>query len=129
MVKEFSYRGKSFEELKTMSIEELSKLFCSRERRKIKRGFTKQEKKLLEKVKALKGKDKPIRTHCRDMIVLPVMVGSKIGIYNGKEFVPVEITREMIGHRFGEFSQTRKRVKHSAPGFGSTRSSKFVPLK
>ncbi len=56
-------------------------------------------------------------------------VGIKIGVYSGKEYVPLEIKPEMLGHRLGEFVMTRKQVKHSAPGFGATRSSKFVPLK
>ena len=63
------------------------------------------------------------------MIILPEMVGVKIGVYNGKEYTPVEVKPEMIGHRLGEFALTRKPVKHSSPGFGATRSSKFVPLK
>ena len=63
------------------------------------------------------------------MVVFPDMVGAKVGIYNGKEFVQVEIQPEMMGHRLGEFSLTRKAPKHSGPGIGATRSSKFVPLK
>ncbi len=129
MAKKFMYHGKSLEELENMTLEEFSKLLTSRERRVLKRGFTKQEKHLLEDVRANKGKDVVIRTHVRDMVVLPEMVGAKIGIYNGKEFKTVVIDAAMIGHRLGEFALTRQKVKHSAPGLGATRSSKFVPLK
>ena len=57
------------------------------------------------------------------------MVGKKVAIHNGKEFKEVEIRAEMIGHFLGEFALTRKIVKHSGPGVGATRSSKFMPLK
>ena len=123
--KEFRYRGYTLEELKNMPLDKLAALLPARERRKIKRGFTEQEEKLLMK---LKKKDS-VRTHCRDMVVLPEMVGRVIYVHNGKEFVRVEIKPEMIGHRLGEFAQTRKFEKHSGPGVGATRSSKFVPLK
>jgi len=129
MAKKFMFRGKTWEEIEKMSIEEFANLLKARERRKIKRGFTETEKKLLKKIRESKGKDILIRTRCRDMIILPEMVGCKIGVHNGKEYVPVMITREMLGHRLGEFALTRKRVQHSAPGVGATRSSKFVPLK
>jgi len=108
-----------------MPLDKLADLLPARERRKIKRGFTEQEEKLLMKLK----KKGSVRTHCRDMIVLPEMVGRVIYVHNGKEFVRVEIKPEMIGHRLGEFAQTRRFEKHSGPGVGATRSSKFVPLK
>jgi small subunit ribosomal protein S19 len=129
MVKKFLYRGKTLEELQEMSLEEFSKLLTARERRALKRGLTKQEKKLLESIRHFRGKDKLIRTHTRDMVILPEMVGAKLGVHNGKEFHMVIIDASMIGHRLGEFALTRQRVKHSAPGLGATRSSKFVPLK
>ena len=98
--KEFKYRGYTFEELINMSLEDLSKLLPSRQRRSLKRGLTPEQKKLLRKVRlAKKGKyKKPIRTHSRDMIILPEMVGMTIYVHNGKEFVPVQIREEMIGH-------------------------------
>ena len=123
--KEFRYRGYTLEQLKEMPLEELAKLLPARERRKIKRGFNEQEEKLLRK---LKKKD-TVRTHCRDMVVLPEMVGKVIFVHNGKDFVRVEIKPEMIGHRLGEFALTRRFEKHSGPGVGATRSSKYVPLK
>ena len=129
MAKKFLFRGKTLEELEKLSIEDFSLLLNSRERRSLKRGMTRNEKKLLERIRASKGKDKMVRTKERDMVILPEMVGIKLGIYNGHEFTPVNIEANMIGHRLGEFSSTRGRVKHSAPGLGATRSSKFVPLK
>lgn len=129
MAKQFLYHGKTAEELQNMTLEEFCRLLPSRQRRSLKRGLTRQQKNLLENVRRFRGRDKLIRTHVRDMIVLPEMVGAKIGIHNGKEFMPLVIDENMVGRRLGEFALTRKRVKHSAPGLGATRSSKFVPLK
>lgn len=129
MAKKFAYRGLELQQLENISLEEFSKLLPSRQRRSLKRGLTRDQKLLLEKVRRFKGKDKLIRTHSRDMVILPEMIGTKIGVHNGKEFVMVNVTEQMIGHYLGEFALTRKRVQHSAPGLGATRSSKFVPLK
>lgn len=129
MAKKFTYRGRTLEELQAMNLEEFSKLLPARQRRNMKRGLTRPEKKLLESIRANRGRDKFIRTQVRDMIVLPEMVGAKLGIHNGKDFKPVVIEDAMIGHYIGEFSQTRGKVKHSAPGIGATRSSKFVAQK
>ena len=129
MAKIFTYRGKTLEELKMLSLDDFAKLVKSRMRRKLlRRGLTEQEKKFIENLKKAPA-DKFIRTHLRDMPVLPIMVGRKIGIHNGKEYVPVDIAPEMIGQRLGDFSITIKRVKHSGPGIGATRGSKFIPLK
>ena len=124
--KEFTYRGRTLEELQKMSLEEFMTLVPARERRKIRRDFTDAEKKLLEKI--AKGKQR-IRTHCRDMIVLPSMVGRTILIHNGKEFVETQIVPEMIGHRLGEFAMTRKKVTHHAPGIGATKSSAALSVR
>lgn len=126
MVREFKFRGKTLEELKKMDLEEFSKLLKSSKRRSLKRGFDNEQKKLLEKLR--EGKDY-VKTKRRDIIILPEMVGKKIGVYNGKEYVKLEIKPQMIGHYLGEMILTREEVKHSAPGMGATRSSKFVPLK
>jgi small subunit ribosomal protein S19 len=127
MPKKFTYRGLSLEELRKLSIGEFAKLIKSRERRTLKRGLTEGQKRLLERVrKNPKGFHK---THERDMVILPEMVGIKFGIHNGKEWITVEIKPEMIGHRLGEFALTRQRVKHSAPGVGASRSSKHVSIK
>jgi small subunit ribosomal protein S19 len=122
---EFLYRGRKISDLAKLSIDELAGLLPARQRRSIKRGVSKEQKKLLT---TLRGKE-TVRTHLRDMIILPEMVGKSIEIYNGKSFEKVEVMPEMIGHFFGEFALTRGRVQHGAAGVGATRSSKFVPLK
>ena len=71
----------------------------------------------------------PVKTHLRNMLVVPEMIGSVVGVYNGKSFNNVEIKAEMIGHYLGEFSITYTPVKHNRPGIGATHSSKFIPLK
>ncbi len=123
----FEYRGKSPEEIKGMSLEEFRKLVPARERRSLKRGFREAQKNLLESIR--EDRSKFHRVKCRDIIIIPEMIGVKLGVYNGKEFVTLEIRTEMVGHRLGEFAPTRKIVRHSAPGFGATRSSKYIPLK
>jgi len=124
--KEFTYRGKTLEELKKLSIEQFAELIPARERRSIKRGFTEQQKILLEK---LRKKEPNIKTHCRNMIILPEMIDTKINVYDGKNFIAVRITPEMIGCRLGEFVLTRRKVAHSAPGIGATRSSASLSVK
>jgi small subunit ribosomal protein S19 len=122
---EFLYRGRKVSDLAKMSVEELAGLLPARQRRTIKRGLVKENKKLMT---SLKNKDS-VRTHIRNMIIMPDMVGKNLEIYNGKSFEKVEVMPEMIGHFFGEFSLTRGRVQHGAAGVGATRSSKYVPLK
>jgi len=131
MVKEFSYRGLSKEDLENTSLEKLFQLFNSRQRRSLTRGITDGKRKLIEEIKAAKaGKLKtPIKTHLRDLIVLPYMVGVAVNVFSGKDFVPVIIKTEMIGHYLGEYVITNKRVNHGAPGVGASRSSLYVPLK
>jgi small subunit ribosomal protein S19 len=124
-MKEFTYKGKNLTELKSMSLNDFAKLVPARARRKIKNGFRDEEKKLLDKL----SKKKEVRTHLRDMIVVPQMIGKKIHIHDGRSFIIVEIIPEMLGHYLGEFVFTRKRVQHSAPGIGATRSSAAVSVK
>jgi len=130
MVREFQFRGHTLEQLQQMSLEEFAQLLKARERRKLLRGlkfgFNPMIQKLLKKVELAKqGKyKKPIKTHARDMVILPQMVGLEIQVYRGNEFVPVRITEEMIGHRLGEFVLTRKPVQHSGVGKGATRTSR-----
>ena len=131
MVKEFLYRGISKEELDALSLEKLFLLFNSRQRRSLTRGITDGKRKLIGEIKSAKaGKLKnPIKTHVRDLIVLPYMVGVTVNTFSGKEFQPVTITTEMIGHYLGEYVITNKKVSHGAPGVGASRSSLYVPLK
>ncbi len=122
----FKYYGKTVEELKEMSVKEFAELTNSRTRRSLLRGFDETQKVLLNKVKS---GHKNIKTHSRDMVIIPEMIGATIKVYSGKEFVPVEITSEMVGHFLGEFVLTRKRVAHSAPGIGATRSSASASVR
>jgi len=130
----FKYRGYTLEELKKMNMDEFIQLLPARARRSLKRGLPPRQKKLLERLRRAyrakkRGKDLLTRTHVRDMLIFPEMVGLKIGVYNGMKFEIVEVKPEMIGHFLGEFSLTRSRVQHGSPGIGATRSSKYVPLK
>lgn len=126
--KEFKYRGLTLEELQKLSIDELLPLVPSRMRRTLKRGLTEEQDKLLNDIKKAKQGD-AIKTHCRNMIILPEFVDHRIDVHNGSEFQRVDIQPEMIGHYLGEFALTRKKVKHTGPGVGATKSSKYMPLK
>jgi len=126
--KEFKYRGLSVEEIQKTPLDDLLPLFPSRVRRTLKRGLTKTQDKLFNDIKKAKEGD-IIKTHCRNMIILPEFIGHRIDVYNGSEFQRIDIQPDMIGHYLGEFALTRKKVKHTGPGVGATRSSKFMPLK
>jgi small subunit ribosomal protein S19 len=117
-----------------MSMDEFITLLPARQRRSLHHGLTPEQRILLEKLRKArevirKGENKPVKTHVRDMIILPEMVGTKLLVHNGKDFVQVEIKPEMIGHYIGEFAITNKPVKHGTPGIGASRSSMYVPLK
>ena len=131
MVKAFNYKGKSAEELQKISNDELFTLLNARQRRSLKRGLSDNKKKLIAEIKEAKeGKNKnPIKTHQRDLIILPYMIGLTINVFDGKEFKPVGIGAEMIGHYIGEYAITNKRVSHGAPGVRASRSSMYEPLK
>ncbi|MGC9122495.1 MAG: 30S ribosomal protein S19 [Thermoplasmata archaeon] len=125
--KEFKYKGYTLEELKTMKLEDLIKILNARARRSLTREMNSEQLKLFKKL--MDPEIQLVKTHVRDLIILPYFVGKRVQLYNGKEFQEFEIKPEMIGHYLGEFVLTRKEVKHSAPGVGATRSSKYVPLK
>ena len=134
MPKEFTYRGHTMDELEGMSMDEFIRLLPSRQRRSLQRGLAREQRILLENIRRAKkdvkeGEKAVTKTHARDMIILPEMVGVTILIHSGKEFTPVEITPEMIGHYLGEFAITNKPVRHGSPGIGASRSSMYVPLK
>jgi small subunit ribosomal protein S19 len=134
MPKEFLYRGHSLVSLQGMSMDEFINLLPSRQRRSLQRGLTPEQRILLEKMRAAqedqkKGKETTVKTHVRDMLILPEMVGAKVHVHNGKEFVAIDIKPEMIGHYVGEFAITNKPVRHGTPGIGASRSSMYVPLK
>ena len=133
MPRQFSYRGHSFDELQQMSMDEFIRILPARQRRSLTRGLTADQRILMELIRGStrsKSKDsKPIKTHCRDMVVLPEMVGLNLLVHGGKEFESIEIKPEMIGHYLGEFVITNKKVVHGTPGIGASRSSMYVPLK
>jgi small subunit ribosomal protein S19 len=133
MPREFKYRGYTFESLQKISMDDFIRLLPARQRRSLQRGLTIEQRKLLEKIRSVNESDgdkkEVIKSHARDMIILPEMVGVTLMVHNGKEFVPVEIRQEMIGHYLGEFAITNKPVRHGTPGIGASRSSMYVPLK
>jgi len=118
-----------------LSSEQLMGLVHARARRKFTRGLQRKPMALIKKLRKAKKEaaehEKPavVKTHLRDMVIVPEMIGSVIGIYNGKVFNQVEIKAEMMGHYLGEFSITYKPVRHGRPGIGATHSSRFIPLK
>ncbi|KQK12684.2 40S ribosomal protein S15 [Brachypodium distachyon] len=133
--RKFSYRGVDLDALLDMSKEDLVQLFPARIRRRFNRGLKRKPMALIKKLRKAKSdapageKPEPVRTHLRNMVIMPEMIGSVIGIYNGKMFNQVEIKPEMIGHYLAEFSLSYKPVKHGRPGIGATHSSRFIPLK
>ncbi len=134
MPKEFAYRGHTLEQLKNISMDEFILLLPARQRRSLQRGLTPQQREFFEELKKYKRTNdgenkKAIKTHCRDMVILPEMIGLTILIHDGKEFVPVEVKPQMIGHYLGEFAITNQKVSHGTPGIGASRSSMYVPLK
>jgi small subunit ribosomal protein S19 len=126
--KEFTYRGKTLEELKQLDIREFAKLLRANSRRTVLRQSDEIQKFALRCKKKVENK-KQIKTHSRYIVIVPPLVGMTIRIYNGKEFSPVQITEEMLGHRLGEFAVTRNKVKHGAAGIGATRSSASRSVK
>ena len=116
--KEFTYRGLSVEQLQRMSVQEFARGVPSRERRSLLRGFTQVEKNLLRK---LATRDR-VKTHAREMVVVPQMIGKTVLVHNGKEYTPVTVTEELLGFRLGQFALTRKIAKHTAPGVGSKKA-------
>ena len=134
MPKDFIYRGHTLDSLMSLSMDEFINLLPSRQRRSLQRGLTPEQRILLEKIRKAKEANKQgqtmiVKTHVRDVIILPEMVGVRISVHNGKEFIPVEIKPAMIGHYLGEFAITNKPVRHGTPGIGASRSSMYVPLK
>ena len=124
--KEFTYRGHTMDELLKLPFADIIELLPARARRTYIRGLNTEQEAF---VRRLRGSDAPVRTHRREIPIIPEFVGKTVHVYNGKEFQPVDIKPEMIGHALGEFALTRKSVRHSGLGVGATRSSKFMPLK
>jgi len=121
--KEKKYRGQSLDSLKSLNVRESAKFLPARSRRSILRNFDVVEK-FIKLAERKIERSKKIKTHLRDLVIVPKLVGMTIGIHNGRGFQDVEITMDMIGHRLGEFAQTRSMVKHSTAGIGATKSSR-----
>ena len=89
--KEFTLYGKDLGELKAMSIDDFAAILPSRQRRSLKRGFTSAQKRLLADIRS---GDKNVETHCRDMIIIPEMIGAVVKVHDGAKFVPVRISED-----------------------------------
>ena len=126
MAKEMKWKGMDEEEIKTLELKAFMKYVPARARRSLKRGFTEPQKSLLKRIQA---DNNNIKTHCRSMVIIPSMLGKLIRVYNGKDFVPVTIITDMLGHYLGEFSHTRRKVSHGSAGVGATRSSKAISAR
>lgn len=120
--KELFYRGKNLEELKKLDVREFAKYLPSRSRRSVLRNFQAIEN-FVKRCEATASTKKKIRTHLRDIVVVPKLVGFSISVYNGRTYNEITITHNMLGHRLGEFSLTRGKVAHGKPGLGATKSS------
>lgn len=134
MPKEPTYRGFTLEELQQISMDDFIRILPSRQRRSMLRGLPKEQRIFIEKLRKAKkttekGKKPMVKTHCRDVVILPEMVGMTIFLYNGRVFSPIEITLNKVGHFLGEYVITNKRVVHGTPGIGASKSSMYVPLK
>jgi small subunit ribosomal protein S15e len=131
----FTYRGLELEQLLELNDAKFAEMVHARARRRMMRGMKKKSKALMKKLrkakKDVKVGEKPatVKTHLRDCLIVPEMIGSVVGIYNGKQFNAVELKGEMIGHYLAEFSLSYKPVRHGRPGIGATHSSRFIPLK
>lgn len=132
--KKFTYRGVDLDKLLDLSPEELMDLVPARARRRFSRGLKRKPMALIKRLRKAKREAKAlerprgIKTHLRNMIIVPEMIGSVVGVYNGKQFNGIEIKPEMIGHYLGEFAISYKPVTHGRPGIGATNSSRFIPL-
>ena len=132
--KEFTYRGFTMEELSQMELwpsegsdNSIIELLPSRARRSIGRGMSVENEHFLDRIR--RNSSTTVRTHRRDMPILPEFVGRRIAIHNGQHFIELDVKPEMIGHYLGEFALSRKNVARSGPGVGATRSSKHIALK
>ena len=111
-LKEFKFKSYTLAQLKEMSTAEFVELLPSRQRRSFKRGFSEDKEKLVSKIE----KKNNVKTHSRDMIILPKMIGKTVLIHTGKEFQAVIFTDDMLGHNFGEYALTRRRAVHTNIG-------------
>jgi small subunit ribosomal protein S15e len=133
--KKFTFRGLSLEQLIGLKQEQVIELLGSKQRRRFRRSIKHKYNKFVAKLRKAKSnlqpgdKPNPVKTHMRDAIILPEMVGSVVGIYTGKEFANVEIKFDMIGSYLAEFALSYKPTSHGKPGVGATKGSAHTALK
>ncbi len=132
----YTYKGIDLEDLVKLPRESFIKMLGSRQRRRlvgreVPHKYIRFYKKCVAAKKdvPLGEKPKAVKTHLRDAIILPELVGSVVGIYSGRAFVPVEIKPDMIGRYLAEFSITYKPVKHGRPGIGASKGSSAIELR
>merc|ERR1711948_218095 len=121
--RKYTFRGLELDDLLKLPTDALYDLFRSRIRRKLNRskGFKGKYLKLLTKLrnskKNLQPGEKPpmVKTHLRNCVVTPEMIGSIVGVYTGKEYKPVEVKFDMIGKYLGEFAMTYNPTLHNRP--------------
>jgi len=129
MPKDFVFRGLDEEQLKAVSMDEFIRMLPSRMRRSLTRGLPEEHRKLIEKIRSWQPGDKPLKTHSRNMIILPEMIGKTVHVFSGRDFIEVLIDLKKVGHYLGEYSITNSPVRHGRPGIGASRSSMYIPLK
>jgi small subunit ribosomal protein S15e len=133
--KKFMFKGMELDKVLDLSQEELMALVPARARRRFNRGLKRKPMALIKRLRKAKRacgehqKPDPVKTHLRNMIIVPEMIGSVVGVYNGKVFTQVEIKPEMIGMYLAEFSISYKPVGHGRAGMSATSSARFIPLK
>mmetsp|Transcript_8405 Transcript_8405/g.20774 ORF Transcript_8405/g.20774 Transcript_8405/m.20774 type:complete len:148 (-) Transcript_8405:81-524(-) len=132
--RKFTYRGIELDQLLDLTNDELMDLVCARPRRRMSRGLKRKPMALIKRLRQAKKEAPPgekprgVKTHLRNMIIVPEMIGSIIGIYNGKMFCGVEMKPEMIGMYLAEFAITYKPVRHGRPGVSAAHQTRFIPL-
>mmetsp|Transcript_4838 Transcript_4838/g.5601 ORF Transcript_4838/g.5601 Transcript_4838/m.5601 type:complete len:148 (-) Transcript_4838:78-521(-) len=132
--RKFTFRGIELEKLLDLTNDELMDLVTCRARRRMSRGLKRKPMALIKRLRQAKKEAPPgekprgVKTHLRNMIIVPEMIGSIIGIYNGKMFCGVEMKPEMIGMYLGEFAITYKPVRHGRPGVSAAHQTRFIPL-
>jgi small subunit ribosomal protein S19 len=129
MPKDFVFQGLNEEQLKAVSMDEFIRMLPSRMRRSLRRGLPEEHRILIEKIRAWQPGDKPLKTHARNLIILPEMIGKTVNVFSGRDFVEVQIDLKKVGHYLGEYSITNTPVRHGRPGIGASRSSMYIPLK
>ena len=123
--KQFFFKGKTVEELRSLDVREFAKYLRSTPRRYLLRNFQNVET-FLSRSREKNSNKKPIKTHDRELVVVPEMVGWRIHVHKGNAFEQVDIVGEMLGHKLGEFALTRKKVNHTKAGVGSTKGKKAI---